>query len=120
MKYSKVSKLAIEALEQRRQKFAPEANMFKRGIETIATARAAKTYDELTEAIEALRGETDLMQRCKKQGWQLLRGAEGWVLLGNGAPAEFRETRSLADWLEKQEPRKRQEAAEQLEMDIAA
>lgn len=55
MKFSKVAAIAVEALEHRRKVFAPEANMFKAGIQAESTERAHKRYAELTEAIEELK-----------------------------------------------------------------
>ena len=56
MKFTKVAAVAIEALEARRKVFAPEANMYKRGmVVSPATERVAARYAELTEAIEELK-----------------------------------------------------------------
>lgn len=50
---------------------------------------------------------TDLIVRCAAFGWTLRPDSDGWELLGNGAPAVFRSTASLVDWLDHQEPPKR-------------
>jgi hypothetical protein len=63
---------------------------------------------------------SDLVQRCAAFGWTLRPQGNGWELLGNGAPAEFRSTATLVDWLEHQKRTKKPAAAEQLEMDLAA
>jgi hypothetical protein len=55
MTFEKVAKLAIEALERDRKRYAPEANMqIRLGIVSPATERARKHYDQLTEAIAEL------------------------------------------------------------------
>jgi hypothetical protein len=46
----------------------------------------------------------DLIDRCAAFGWTLRPDGGGWELLGNGAPASFRSTESLIDWLDHQEP----------------
>ncbi len=64
---------------------------------------------------------SDLLQRCAAFGWLLRSDGDEWLLLGNGAPAAFKTTESLIDWLEHQEKAvKRRTVPEQLEMDLAA
>lgn len=62
MKFTKLAAISIEALEHRRKTFAPEANMFKRGIIAPGTEKAHARYAELTEAIEELK---DLAKRTE-------------------------------------------------------
>lgn len=45
----------------------------------------------------------DLIARCATFGWILHPDGDGWELLGNGAPAAFRSTETLQEWLDKQE-----------------
>lgn len=66
---------------------------------------------------------SDLAHRCAAFGWTLRPEGDGWELLGNGAPASFRSTATLVDWLAHQERGRQQPAdsdADQLEMDLAA
>ena len=44
-----------------------------------------------------------LVERCAVLGWSLHPDNDGWILIGNGAPAAFRSTDSLTGWLEHQE-----------------
>jgi hypothetical protein len=44
-----------------------------------------------------------LVERCAALGWSLHPDNDGWILIGNGAPAAFRSTDGLTDWLEHQE-----------------
>lgn len=56
MTFEKIAQLAIAALEAQRKTWAPEANMLlKMGVDSYSTQRAAKHYQELTEAIEELK-----------------------------------------------------------------
>lgn len=53
IKRSTAIKLAIQALEEKRQKSAPEARMLlDLGIRSVSTEKAAAIYQRLSEAIE--------------------------------------------------------------------
>lgn len=43
----------------------------------------------------------DLAARCRAEGWELRVCAEGYELLGNGAPAVWRRLESCAEWVER-------------------
>ena len=43
----------------------------------------------------------ELAARCAQQGWELRACAEGYELLGNGAPAVWRRLESCAGWVER-------------------
>ena len=59
-----------------------------------------------------------LAARCAAFGWTLLPlGDDRWELRGNGAPAEFSSSASLAAWLERQE---RGRDVVQLRLELAA
>lgn len=41
----------------------------------------------------------DLAARCVGQGWELRQSADGYELLGNGAPAAWRRLEACSEWV---------------------